>query len=642
MADPTCYHRSLNPNPQIVVLDAGGQYCHLIARKVRETGVYAEVRASDTPAADLASARGIVISGGPSSVYDAGSPTVDPAIFALGIPVLGICYGHQLMAYLLGGEVRRGEKGEYGFATLELDASSDPLFEGLAGSQQVWTSHRDTVVALPADFRVTGRTETCAIAAFASESRNLYGVQFHPEVVHTERGKEYYANFVLRVCGCTRDWDPRHRTPVLEQEIRQAVGSRNVFFFVSGGVDSSVAFTLCARALGPDRVQGVYVDTGLMREGETEAIARLPGIAIERAADRFLGSLAGVTDPEIKRNIIGEEFVKVQERIFEERKLAGDIWILGQGTIYPDTIESGGTAKAALIKTHHNRVAGIQKLIEAGRIVEPLKSFYKDEVREVGRELGLPDELVERHPFPGPGLAIRCLCSAVEARVSETADGWLAPVRSVGVQGDSRSYAPVLVIDAPDYDRATALINKLTGVNRVIAAAQSTVPISGMRVRESSLTPDRIARLRRADAIVRRLSHDGGYDRKVWQFPVVLIPLGTDDRPDSVVLRPVDSVRRHDGPLCRHRPSAARCDVRRVDGASGRRRRVPGSHAQASRDHRVGVAGALFWAAEIATDGHLPIFAFLDPIESIACKGSDGHLPIGALRGDLEFARLLP
>ncbi|MGD0500582.1 MAG: glutamine-hydrolyzing GMP synthase [Bryobacteraceae bacterium] len=532
----------MNPAPQIVVLDAGGQYCHLIARKVRDLGVYAEVRPSETPAGELASARGILISGGPNSVYDPGSPTVDPAIFSRGVPVLGICYGHQLMAHLLGGEVRRGERGEYGLATLEMDPASDPLFRGLEGRQQVWMSHRDTVAAVPAGFHVAGRTSTCAVAAFAAPQRRLYGVQFHPEVVHTERGKEYLANFVLRICGCQKDWDPRHRAPLLEQEIRDAVGGRNVFFFVSGGVDSSVAFTLCTRALGEGRVRGVYVDTGLMREGETDFIRRLPGIAVERAEERFLGALAGVTDPERKRHIIGEEFVRVQERIIEERSLAEESWILGQGTIYPDTIESGGTANAALIKTHHNRVAGIQKLIEAGRIVEPLKSFYKDEVREVGRELGLPAELLERHPFPGPGLAIRCLCADSDAPLSAVAEGWLAPVRSVGVQGDSRSYAAALVIDAPDHDRATALINRLAGVNRVVARIETHVPVPAMTVRACSLTPGRIARLRRADSAVRRLSHASGYDRKVWQFPVVLIPLGTGERPDSVVLRPVDSV----------------------------------------------------------------------------------------------------
>lgn len=532
----------MNPTAQIVVLDAGGQYCHLIARKVRDLGVYAEVRPSETPAGALSFATGIIISGGPSSVYDPESPTVDPAIFAQGQPVLGICYGQQLMAHLLGGEVRRGDKGEYGLATLDLDTTPDPLFRGLSGRQQVWMSHRDVVGALPPGFSVTGRTDTCAVAAIAAPERKLYAVQFHLEVVHTTRGLEYLSNFVYGVCGCQKDWDPRHRAPLLEQEIRETVGGRNVFFFVSGGVDSSVAFALCTRALGPERVRGVYVDTGLMREGETDFVGRMAGISVEHAEERFLGALAGVTDPEQKRHIIGEEFVRVQERVIESRSLLDEHWILGQGTIYPDTIESGGTAKAALIKTHHNRVAGIRKLIDSGRIVEPLKSFYKDEVRQVGRELDLPAELLDRHPFPGPGLAIRCLCSEFDAPVTKTEDGIMIPVHSVGVQGDSRSYAPVLAIDSMDHARATALINRLPGVNRVICNVKTRVPPDLMAVRACSLTPERIARLRRADAIVRGLSHQSGYDHRVWQFPVILIPLGTEDAPDSIVLRPVDSV----------------------------------------------------------------------------------------------------
>ena len=232
----------------------------------------------------------------------------------------------------------------------------------------------------------------------------------------------------------------------------------------------------------------------------------------------------------------------VQERVIEREGLMGQDWMLGQGTIYPDTIESGGTAKAALIKTHHNRVAGIQKLIASGRIVEPLRSFYKDEVRQIGRELGLPAELLDRHPFPGPGLAIRCLCAAQDAEVEASAEGHVIPVRSVGVQGDSRSYAPVLAIDALDTGRATELTNRLTTVNRVIAPVEMRAPWREMRVRACSLSADRLARLRRADAAVRRLSHESGFDRKIWQFPVISIPLGTADAPDSVVLRPVDSV----------------------------------------------------------------------------------------------------
>jgi GMP synthase (glutamine-hydrolysing) len=527
---------------QIVVLDAGGQYCHLIARKVRDLGVYSEVRASETPAADLAGARGLIVSGGPNSVYDPASPTVDPAIFRSGARVLGICYGQQLMAHLLGGTVQLGVKGEYGLATLDLDGCSSALFDGISGPQQIWMSHRDLVSAAPPGFSVLASTATCPIAAIEAPARGLYAVQFHPEVVHTSRGREILSNFLFGICDCRRDWDPRDRVPQIEDEIRQCAGDRKVFFFVSGGVDSTVACALCQRALGAERVQGVYVDTGLMREGETESMRRIPGLSVESAEAQFLGAIAGVRDPERKRHIIGEEFVRVQERIVESRHLLDGLWILGQGTIYPDTIESGGTEKAAVIKTHHNRVPGIQRLIDAGRIVEPLRSFYKDEVREIGRELGLPAEILDRHPFPGPGLAIRCLCSDIEAGLEATAEGYIVPIHSVGVQGDSRSYAPVLCIDAIDQARATELINRISGVNRVIACVRTTVPLPELRVRVSDLTPERLARLRHADAIVRRLSHASGFDRRVWQFPVVLIPFGGGAAPDSVVLRPVDSV----------------------------------------------------------------------------------------------------
>jgi GMP synthase (glutamine-hydrolysing) len=543
------------PQPQISVLDAGGQYCHLIARKVRELGVYADVQPSDAPAALLATRKGIIISGGPMSVYAPGSPTVDPALFRTGVPVLGICYGLQLMAYLLGGKVERGEKGEFGMAFLDL-AKGAPLFEGFAigGREQIWMSHRDTVRGVPPGFEVLGSTETCTVAAMADTARRLYGVQFHPEVVHTCRGREVLENYVFGICGCERDWNPKNRIPLITRRIHEVVGDRNVFFFVSGGVDSSVAYTLCLRALGPARVRGIYVDTGLMREGETEFVRHMfdkiaaGTVFIEPAEARFLGALAGTRDPEQKRRIIGEEFVRVQEEIIDSGHFAEGDWILGQGTIYPDTIESGGTKNAALIKTHHNRVEGIQRLIEAGAIIEPLSSFYKDEVREIGEELALPPEMLHRHPFPGPGLAIRCLCADGDAPISRTEEGWLVPVHSVGVQGDERSYRPVLVLEQappPDgglHETTTALINRIAGINRVVGLVDSVAPIASLGVRDSALTPERLARLRRADAIVRRLSRESGFDNRVWQFPVVLIPLGTADRPDAIVLRPIDSV----------------------------------------------------------------------------------------------------
>ncbi len=509
---------------------------------------------SETPAAELQHVRGVIISGGPSSVYDPASPTIDPTLLASGIPVLGICYGQQLITHLLGGTVSHGVKGEYGLAVLDRFAVESPLLAGVAEHSQVWMSHRDLVTAPPAGFRFLASTHTCPAAALEDPTRRLYGVQFHPEVVHTSYGRQILQNFVLDICACEKDWNPAGRVALVEEQIRRNVGDRNVFFFVSGGVDSTVAFTLCLQALGPERVRGVYVDTGLMREGETafveETFSKLGSgvVDIERAAAEFLTPLAAATEPEQKRHIIGEQFVKVQERIIESRGLLDGHWILGQGTIYPDTIESGGTAKAATIKTHHNRVPGIQKLMEAGRVVEPLADFYKDEVREIGRQLELPAALLDRHPFPGPGLAIRCLCSDHAAAVTATPDGYIVPVHSVGVQGDSRTYAPVLAIEsfpteaARLQDTATELINRTAGVNRIIAQVASKSPLAEQQVFACTITEPRLDLLRRADAIVRQMSESSGFEDKVWQFPVILIPLGTATAKDSIVLRPIQSV----------------------------------------------------------------------------------------------------
>ena len=536
---------------QITVLDAGGQYCHLIARKVRDLGVYSEVRPSDTPAEELKNAKGLIISGGPSSVYEQGSPTIDPAILNQPAAVLGICYGLQLMAHQLGGKVQKGEKGEYGLAMLNT-VQPHRLLTGVASGSQVWMSHRDRVEAAPPGFEVLASTETCSIAAIAHTTKPLLAVQFHPEVVHTQFGNAILSNFVFDICGCERDWDPKDRIGPIEQQIRHTALDRNIFFFVSGGVDSTVAYSLCLRALGPERVYGIYVDTGLMREGETEYVHRLfqhlgaKAFHIERAQAEFLSALEGVSDPELKRHIIGEQFVQVQERILASGHFLDGSWILGQGTIYPDTIESGGSAKADLIKTHHNRVAGIQKLIEAGRIVEPLASFYKDEVREIGEQLGISYEFLHRHPFPGPGLAIRCLCSDRTAALERRMEGWVIPVRSVGVQGDSRTYRPVLLLNYEPSEEAlqnaTRLTNELSDVNRVIAKVASRLPLEALEVTRGTLTSERLTRLRAADAIVRRHSEQSGFEARVWQFPVVLIPVGDGHAPDSVVLRPIHSV----------------------------------------------------------------------------------------------------
>ena len=489
-------------------------------------------------------------------MYEQGSPRIDPAILspeflAKGPAVLGICYGLQVIAHQLGGVVRPGQRGEYGLALLERPRPH-VLFTGIDVESQVWMSHRDVVEAVPSGFEVLAATETCTVAAMAHRDRPVLAVQFHPEVVHTRYGTEILSNFLFQICHCERDWNPKDRIVPIEAKIREVAGDRNIFFFVSGGVDSTVAYTLCLRALSPERVYGIYVDTGLMREGETEFVQSLfhqlgaTAFHVEAAQKDFLSALQDVVDPERKRHIIGEQFVAVQERILNSGRFLDGNWILGQGTIYPDTIESGGTANADLIKTHHNRVAGIQDLIDAGRIVEPLSSFYKDEVREIGRELGIADEFLNRHPFPGPGLAIRCLCSDVQAVVQPAAEGWLAPIRSVGVQGDSRSYRSVLILEEQPSEaaflRATRLANGIGEINRVIARISAKLPLERLEVTRGFLSANRLERLRLADSLVRRHCKENGFDSQVWQFPVVLIPLGDTHAPDSVVLRPIHSV----------------------------------------------------------------------------------------------------
>jgi GMP synthase (glutamine-hydrolysing) len=455
------------------------------------------------------------------------------------------------MAHHLGGRVEKGERGEYGIAQLTV-SSEDPLLRGVQESQ-IWMSHRDTVMAVPAGFHVIAATGVSGVAAMSSVDRKLFGLQFHPEVVHTHAGTRILENFVFGVCGAARDWDISQRVPVVEEQIRAVAADRNVFFFVSGGVDSTVAYTLCLRALGPDRVYGIYVDTGLMRKGETEFVRSIfrelgaEHFLVDSAEDEFLAALNGLHDPEQKRCAVGEQFVKVQERILASEHFLDGHWILGQGTIYPDTIESGGTAKADVIKTHHNRVAGIQALIDSGRIIEPLTSFYKDEVREIGREIGVPGKFLSRHPFPGPGLAIRCLCSEIEVAVAWSDDGFLLPVRSVGVQGDSRSYRYALALDAPPsthhvHHTAPELINRRSDVNRVVALCGAKMRLETMRVFEAAVTKRRLDILREADAIVRQFCTETGFEAQVWQFPVVLLPVGTKEHRESVVLRPIQSV----------------------------------------------------------------------------------------------------
>ena len=509
----------VEPGPEdrpVLVLDFGGQYSQLIARRVREARVYSEL-VSHRLSADEIRARNplaIVLSGGPASVYAENAPQLDPAILQLGFPTLGICYGMQLMARELGGTVERNDRSEFGKTDLVVEEGA--LFHDLPSEQVVWMSHGDSVTAAPPGATVVASSPSTPIAAFEDTERGLYGVQFHPEVVHTPHGQEVLKNFLYEVAGAPPAWTPAAVIEEQVERIRAQVGSEKVICGLSGGVDSAVAALLVHKAVG-DQLTCVFVDHGLLRENEATQVVEtfgnhfhVPLIHVD-AQDRFLTRLAGVTDPEEKRKIIGEEFIRVFE---EEARGLGDVQFLVQGTLYSDVIESGGeVGVAAKIKSHHN-VGGLPDDMRM-ELVEPLRLLFKDEVRRVGEELGLPERMVWRHPFPGPGLAIRIIGDVTEERLSilRLADSilleevrraglyselWqcfavLPAIKSVGVQGDERTYAyPVIIRAVSSEDAMTAdwarlpydllatissrIINEVRGVNRVALDLSSKPP----------------------------------------------------------------------------------------------------------------------------------------------------------------------
>lgn len=555
----------------IAVIDFGGQYAHLIATKIRRIGVLAEIRQPEDPLDAFRPYQGIIISGSPSLSSHGEDSTYTKEIYDLDIPILGFCFGHQEIAKHYGGEVVHGGR-EWGPADLHVTGEHD-LFRGLEAVEPVFMSHYDSVVSVGPDFQelgytVTGPDAEHRYAAIGSDTLRRYGFQFHPEVDDTVHGDDMIANFVLEICKARPTWS---MDAFLEEEVarvRTQVGNESVFLLASGGVDSTVAAVVLGRALGPDRVHLLHIDNGLMRKDESAGVLKMfeslglgSNIHFKDASDTFLSALDGLVEPEAKRRAIGDTFVRVFQEEAEALGIAGHL--LGQGTIYPDTIETGGTRRADTIKTHHNRVPIIEEMIAAGRVVEPLAELYKVEVRELGERLGIPRDMLWRHPFPGPGLGVRLLCSdgeddrtdfdALEPAAREIAgafglDALVLPIRSVGVKADLRAYEhPVLLSGDVPWDTLIRAVSTLTadvpGINRCVWNLASEHPTSA-RVRRGTMVRERLDTLREADHIVMHALESHGLYDGIWQCPTVMVPLSLDGSDgEAVVIRPVRSRR---------------------------------------------------------------------------------------------------
>jgi len=578
---------------KIVVLDFGSQYAHLIAKRFRMLGYYSEIALPSADVSSLAGAKGIVFSGGPASVYDENTPDFNSEILNLDIPILGLCYGHYIVQLGYNGKVGKADVGEFGFAELNFaDGMSGnnakcPLFKGVEGSQQVWMSHQDGVLQMGEGFEVVGSTKDCPYAATQNLAKRRFSLQFHCEVKDTPCGNQIFQNFA-EYCGMEKNWDQDTVLNIILENIKKEADGRNVLLFLSGGVDSTITFALLNKALGQDRVLGLHIDNGFMRKNESHNVAEayrkfgFTNFIVEDASESFLKAIAGLTDPQKKRMAVGENFITVRNEVTARQNL-DDSWLLAQGTLYPDIIESGGTKNSHTIKTHHNRVAGIQELIAKGLIIEPIRDLYKDEVRNIGKKLGLSDELVMRHPFPGPGLSINVLCNDGKADAKNEEELPLAqkeldeikldmfcekclaglkrsvlPVRSVGVQGDFRTYRfPALLTfrdegngfyHFPDKrekieECSSTITNAAKYINRTCIKLfqRPDLADSDLKIQEGYCDRRRLDQLREVDNIVLTELHKSGWYDKIFQHLTIDLPYASSADHATFVLRPVIS-----------------------------------------------------------------------------------------------------
>lgn len=575
---------------KIIVLDFGSQYAHLIAKRFRMLGYYSEIA---LPSADLKTfenCKGVVFSGGPSSVYEEKVPEFNSEILSLDIPILGLCYGHYIVQLGYNGKVGKAQVGEFGFANLSLNPEVKcPLFKGIEGSQQVWMSHQDGVFELGQGFETVGSTKDCPFAATQNLAKKRFSLQFHCEVKDTPCGNKIFENFA-EFCGMEKNWDQDTVLQIILENIKKDAGSRNVLLFLSGGVDSTITFALLNKALGQERVLGLHIDNGFMRKNESAKVAEayhkfgFNNFIVEDASASFLNAIAGLTDPQKKRMAVGENFITVRNEVVAKQHLDENNWLLAQGTLYPDIIESGGTKNSNTIKTHHNRVAGIQELIAKGLIIEPIRELYKDEVRAIGKKLGLSEELVMRHPFPGPGLSINVLCNDGKSWSQKDEDELLAakkelneikidmfcqnctanlkrdvlPVRSVGVQGDFRTYRfPALLTFADEGNGfyhfpkkrekleacSSTITNSAKYINRTCIKLYQKPELKdeAFKLQEGYCEKRRLDQLREVDNIVLTELHKSGWYNKIFQHLTIDLPYASCTENASFVLRPVIS-----------------------------------------------------------------------------------------------------